>query len=195
MHQDRWSRVSRQALVRARREFFAALRVAMARPVVLVHRATVPCWLDRGGRLNHLTIYPYLEPDRTSPTAPLVTRVAVNYYTTDISLADVGRLRRGLGHRLRVNHVYAAGRLVAVPAIHRETDWCLELSTLPEELPSFGPWLARLLDAHDSGQLDGMPQAPHPSRANHPHVLAWSYVWTVTAEERASAYFSSRRAR
>ena len=193
MRLDRWTRAARQEIKEVATKFVASLRAALARPVVLVQRSTIPCWLDRRRRLNHLTLYPYLEPDRDSPTTPLIARVAVNYYATDISMADVRRLREGLQYDLHVPYVDLGERSVPVPTMERQTEWSLELSTLPDELPDFGLWLAQLFDAHDSGCADGVVEPPHRVLSNHERLLDWSYVWTLAADEKASAYFDQRR--
>ena len=142
--------------------FLQAFADALGPSAVVVRGKHLVAW-RYGRHLNHLQLVRWSRPDSSSPRAPRVTRLSLNYYWFDPSKSLLRRL--GFGPR---EHPPRTDRLR------------LEWTVLDEEILEFAAWLPLWM----GGRLDSsvpIPLPPHPSHVFGEGLRTTMYAWTATA--------------
>jgi len=153
-----------------RREFRARFARDLPRPVILPRSPVCAVWRDARGQVGNVQVVAYLSPWRFNENRPLITRITVNHYGVRVSRANLKRLGCTFSQTL--------GQTASDPH--------LELSTVPEELLDFAPWIAAFVESHDIGTELAAP--PHPCNFFGGDMHTSSYAWTCTAQDEAWAY-------
>jgi hypothetical protein len=161
---------------RTRHAFYELFAASMSHPVERLDSPPRVCWSDFSGAFNHIWLYPFLSPTPSRPELPWIARISVN-------ILDAILVPPETGQRLCITSWYP--------------DWHLELTVMPEELPAFAAWLAKLAEAHDELWAERVADPPHPlQRAlSREGMLEAASLWTVAALQKYDEFWAQERER
>ncbi|MBV8884367.1 MAG: hypothetical protein JO235_10285 [Chroococcidiopsidaceae cyanobacterium CP_BM_RX_35] len=148
-------------------EFYSLFAAAMNAPVrITAHSYSsnfpIACWVDSQRRLNYLSVYAHSAPDVLFPLRPLLLRMAVNKGAGAVTLIRPGLKFRDLNQ-----------------------EWYFELTTLPEEMTDFIPWMVSLVEANDQVASAAVKLPPHPLEFISPVAGSFNHAWTEKAWSRS----------
>jgi hypothetical protein len=158
-----------------RYRFQKAFGEALGRQTIWIGRNPSICWADSNDNLNSLYVIAYLEPTKRDSTKPFLPRMAINHFA--VQLTDFDKL---------------SDRFLSAPR-----RWSVELTVTVPELHDFPSWVARLVDAHESGSLAGLGEPPHPCRFEGTHgpagLLGSRYGWSLAGTSEIEKWEAGRR--
>ena len=167
-------RKNRGELARLRQDFFSRILADINMPVAENLNPPAVCWLDPQGRINHLRVHAFMQPQAAMPNRPFIQRIFVNHYGLDHS----ERIARQMGWPLR------SGR------IDELIQWSFELSLLPNQMTGFAPWIVSLAQAHaanNSAMVIASPHKCHFWNDRNGDILDCRYAWSAAAWRRMKA--------
>jgi hypothetical protein len=164
---------ARRLLTSERRGFLLRLAWQLGSRAKATRRPAMAFWFDRYGRIGNAQIVAHLEPEVFEPDRPLILRVAVNcYYGVPMT--------RRLAMRLGCPRDHVPLMANCSPRF--------ELSTVPEELGDFAPWVASVVEHGETGApINEPPHALHgwsPAAGEMPEDLWTERAWQEVEEHR-----------
>ncbi len=157
-----------------RREFTWCLARARGRRAEQTRCPIATVWCDAHGRIGNAQVIPHLAPQCYDISIPLVPRIAVNSYVVGMNIA-------------RINRIGCPVDRSPWPAMERPR---LILSVAPEELIDFVPWIANLVEHHES-EIP-LQEPPHPCDVRGAELRDALEVWTGKARDEVRAYEEER---
>ena len=165
---------ARRLVASERRVFLGSLAHRLGARAEATRRPPMVLWFDRYGRLGNAQVEAHLKPEVYEYDRPLIMRVAVNAYYGI-------RVPRRLAIRLGCPRDHMPLMANCSPRF--------ELSTSPEELVDFGPWVASAIEHGETGAaIDDPPHALHewsPADGEIPEDLWTERAWRELEEYRS----------